>query len=834
MTSYRLPMTTSLSRSSGKDATHEETPERRALDDRSREDLLRGLLVTFLVLTGVIAVIGWLDHAPGRALTSLAGGSVYAFLLLALPRLGPRRAGVLCVIWYFVIAVAAMASGRGIHDVSITLLPAGLLMAALLLHRRYLGVFLLLSIAGIVGLGASQLVRAGTIGSGQTTTVAEIAISSLLLLVAGALARLVVTNLQARIEERQRAEDRLQRSREELEIRNEALLLVNDLARRLQQNLTIDAIAREAIQVLFHHSQSPLVAIYLLEQDGERLRAVAGHGFTPEEWELGRSLPVEGSLNGLAIREGRIVTTDDLENEDRAFLATRKSLAARGIRSALALPLVFGEEPLGSIALMFPASRAASPLDHETYRAVGQAVSLALSNARHLEGVEHQAFHDALTGLPNRAGLHRDFAGWEARAGGRRIGLVLLDVNRFREINDALGHSAGDQLLIQIASRLASGTGGGRPEVYRLGGDEFAEIFVGIDDPAEVEASAHQLLAVLGQPFEVGGLSLEVAASAGFAVFPETARDSRELLRCADVALYQAKHSPGGVSGYAPAFDRHTPERLALLSDLGRAIREGGLVLHFQPQVALDTGRITGFEALVRWAHPTLGLLSSSEFIPLAEESDVMNPLTYWIVEKALRQLAIWHTRDAGLTMGVNLSVRNLLDRNCPQRLEEIIRRTGVDPSRVEFELTETAVMADPMTALTMLGRITSTGARLAIDDFGTGFFSLAYLRRFPVHAIKIDRSFVSEISTLDKSRAIVRSSIHLAHSLGLRVVAEGIEDAATASALLEMGCDSAQGYYFSLPETAEVIGRRLLRTRHLPIPRSGILERPNKAPTKG
>ena len=340
--------------------------------------------------------------------------------------------------------------------------------------------------------------------------------------------------------------------------------------------------------------------------------------------------------------------------------------------------------------------------------------------------------------------------------------------------------------------------------MFRLGGDEFAVLVPGLESHDAAEADARKLLAALRLPFEVAGMALEVGGSVGIAVYPEDGLDSHELLRSADVAMYRAKQSAGGVSLYARELDHHTPERLALLSELGVAIRDGRMALHFQPKVALRNGAVVGFEALVRWPHPGRGLLLPAEFLPMAEGSDLIHPLTYWVVESALGQLLRWHALSPDLTMAVNLSARNLLDRNCPQRLEQIIQRIGVDPSRVEVELTETAVMTDADSALSLLGRITSTGARLAIDDFGSGYSSLAYLKRFPVHGIKIDRSFISDLATGEQSRAIVRSTVELAHSLGLTVVAEGIEDGETADTLREMDCDLAQGYYFARPTPPE------------------------------
>jgi EAL domain-containing protein (putative c-di-GMP-specific phosphodiesterase class I) len=265
--------------------------------------------------------------------------------------------------------------------------------------------------------------------------------------------------------------------------------------------------------------------------------------------------------------------------------------------------------------------------------------------------------------------------------------------------------------------------------------------------------------------------------------------------------------------------DEHTPERLAILSELGKAIREGELVLHFQPKVALQYGFIEGFEALVRWRHPRLGLLAPGRFVPFAEATDLMLPLTSWVVKNALEQLTRWNRQLPRLTMAINLSMRNILDRNCPDALAGIVREVGVDPGVVEFELTETAIMADPETAMTALARITASGSRLAIDDFGTGYSSLSYLKRLPVDVLKIDRSFIADMVSGSRSRAIVQSTVQLAHSLDLGVVAEGIEDRESARALREMKCDIGQGFYFASPEPAETAVRHLAKEGWLDVP---------------
>ena len=605
-----------------------------------------------------------------------------------------------------------------------------------------------------------------------------------------------------------------------LEARNEALLLVNELSQRLQRRLDVSTIAAETVDVLARHSQAPLVAFFLLDGDDGPLRMVAGHGFNDRELALGAVLPLEGSASGAAVRERRIVSVRQRARETSAVHPVVDALQERGLGNALCIPLLHGDVPLGTVNVILQDDHEPTSLEVDTFQGVARAVSLSLVNARLVADLEHLAFHDLLTGLPNRASLHRRFASFGGGNGSpRSAGLVLVDLDRFREINDTLGHHVGDELLVQVVARLVAGRDGRRQDVFRLGGDEFGIVVPGAEDLAVVEAAARDAIAHLARPLKVAGMGLEIGASAGIALFPSQGRDSHEVLRCADVALHRAKKTPGSVAAYARELDEHTPERLAMLSELGRAIREGELVLHFQPKVALQYGFVEGFEALVRWRHPRLGLLPSGRFVPIAEATDVIQPLTAWVVRNALEQLARWNGAHPRLSMAINLSMRNILHRSCPERLEEIVRAVGVNPSVVEYELTETAIMADPETALAALKRITASGPRLAVDDFGTGYSSLAYLERLPVDVLKIDRSFIADMESGGRGQAIVRSTVQLAHSLELGVVAEGVESRESARMLRAMKCDFLQGYFVSRPEPAEEAARHLARGGWIDVP---------------
>lgn len=416
--------------------------------------------------------------------------------------------------------------------------------------------------------------------------------------------------------------------------------------------------------------------------------------------------------------------------------------------------------------------------------------------------LEYLAHYDALTGLLNRHALHMEMERMLARNEGTgRHALMLIDLDRFKEINDTLGHHAGDMILQGIGPLLKSALGNRHALVSRLGGDEFTIFLDNAADQDELKNIAKAALRSIKQPFEVDAMKLEVDASIGIALYPQDGEDGHALLRSADVAMYEAKSRGGGIAFYDAASDLHSPERLAIMADLGSAIREQQLCLHYQPKFDLRQQRITGFEALVRWQHPKLGLLYPDRFIPFAEVSDVIHPLTLAVMHLALEQQRQWKAAGHRFSVAVNLSARNLIDDRCADLLQDLLQQYGTQPGELELEITETALMHDPEGAAGRLERITALGVKLAIDDFGTGYSSLGYLRRLPLHALKIDRLFVMEMLANEQDANIVRSTIGLAHNLNLQVVAEGVESAEIQSLLEQMGCDLIQGYHLSRPK---------------------------------
>jgi diguanylate cyclase (GGDEF)-like protein len=413
----------------------------------------------------------------------------------------------------------------------------------------------------------------------------------------------------------------------------------------------------------------------------------------------------------------------------------------------------------------------------------------------------HDSLHDALTGLPNRT-LLADRFGQALRAGrrdGTTTGLLLIDLDRFKEINDTLGHHHGDLLLTQIGPRL---TGALREvdTIARLGGDEFAVLLPSVDGIDGAIVAAERLHAALGGRFDVDGIDLDVEASIGLVVSGQHGDDVATLLQRADVAMYIAKEQSLGIFVYDPDADGHSPERLTLLGDLRRALDRGELVLHYQPKVSLSTGDVCGVEALIRWQHPDRGLVPPDAFIPLAEHTGLIGPLTAYVLDAALAQARIWTDLGHQIPVSVNLSARNLLDEKLPATVAELLDRHQVPARLLELEVTESAIMVDPERARRLLTRLNQLGIRLAIDDFGAGYTSLAQLKTLPVTELKVDRSFVLTMDTDPANALIVRSVVELGHNLGLTAVAEGVETQHVMDTLTEYGCDTAQGYHLSRP----------------------------------
>jgi diguanylate cyclase (GGDEF)-like protein len=448
-------------------------------------------------------------------------------------------------------------------------------------------------------------------------------------------------------------------------------------------------------------------------------------------------------------------------------------------------------------------------------------LAFALSSFRaYQRTLRNAALSDDLTGLPNRT-LFRDRvrqAVLQTRRDGGLAAIMIIDLDRFKEVNDTLGHHKGDQLLTAVGARLSE-TLRDADTVARFGGDQFAVLIPRIEDTGQAAEVAHRIAEAMQEPFITGGVAVQVDLSAGIALSPPDGDDPDTLIQRADVAMYEAKGGNAGHAFYTVERDPYSARRLAMVAELRAAIEERAIDVFYQPKVDLISGDVTGVEALARWTHPELGQIQPNEFVPLAEQTGLIKPLTVAVLEAALVQVRRW--RDDGLTLpvSVNVSARSLLDPNLPGEVDALLQRFGVAPTLLELEITEGSIMSDPVGALEVLTRLDAMGVRLAIDDFGTGYSSLAYLKRLPVHELKIDRGFVMNMVRDRADAFIVRCAVDLGRNLELRVVAEGVEDAETVEALARLGCTQAQGFYFSRPVPAPEL-TQWLRAREAALPR--------------
>ena len=428
---------------------------------------------------------------------------------------------------------------------------------------------------------------------------------------------------------------------------------------------------------------------------------------------------------------------------------------------------------------------------------------------------EYMALHDQLTDLPNRT-LFQERAQEAidgAQRAGSRFAVILLDLDQFKDVNDTLGHPTGDELLRQLGSRLHDVIRD-VDTIARFGGDEFALLLPSISTAHGAAEVATRTIRALREPFDLGGLTFEVDASLGVVLYPEHGEDVGVLLQRADVAMYAAKNRKTGFEFYSSEIDSYSPERLVLLGELRRAIADDELVLHYQPEIDMASRRIKGVEALVRWEHPTRGLVPPDEFIPLAEHTELIGPLTTWVLDHALAQCHYWQGSGLQLSVAVNISPRNLHHPDFGNHVGELLRKWNIDPARLQLEMTEGSVMTDPARAMTILTELRNLGVSLAIDDFGTGYSSLSYLQRLPVNDIKIDKSFVMNMGDDVNDAVIVRSTIELAHNLGLGVIAEGVETKEAWNQLAALGCDVAQGFLMCRPVPADELSAWIATTR--------------------
>lgn len=532
--------------------------------------------------------------------------------------------------------------------------------------------------------------------------------------------------------------------------------------------------------------------------------------------ETGRNFePPEEGMIALAIRTGRVCYSVSLMEDARVTPEFRAHSEIRNNPCLVVVPAVHDGAVHGVIVLRDSRRRELPEAEIRTLESLGQVIGMSSAHARNLRELAHRANHDALTGLGNRSALH-DYL---AASSIKHYSVMLFDLDHFKQVNDALGHTVGDSLLCAVAERMRTFLANSPAALFRLGGDEFVVIHTLAAD-ADGEAAlglAGKMANTIAQPVQVGELSLRLSASIGVALAPAHSTNSHELLRCADVAMYHAKHSGIGFALYERDIDAYKLEDLTLLSAVNNGLDQHQFTLFYQPIVNVETGAIRGCEALIRWNHPIRGLVEAHEFMPLIENTDLIRSVTHRVIDIAMADAARWRERGIDYRLALNLSARNILDSELPDHLLKAAARNEIDPRCVQLEITETILIRDPNSAGKVLHELADAGFTLALDDFGTGFSSMAYLARFPIHMLKIDRSFVHAMLDHAQSRAIVETTIALARGLGLKVTGEGVEYEDEVRLLDELGCDFAQGFLFGRPVPEEELAELWLHQTRNP-----------------
>jgi diguanylate cyclase (GGDEF)-like protein len=631
--------------------------------------------------------------------------------------------------------------------------------------------------------------------------------------------------------------------------RHQAVSQFHESTRRIQESFNLDDVSRALLSTARDMFDGDVAELLLLPDEGDEARVLrmigddevplwTAYQLDPREGVWAR-LAAEG--RGLIVRESRSgVSSATILQWVLSLASTSDSTAervltyfhSRGVRGAMVAPVRVDDAVVGTLLVgnRRGSTREWSQADLTLLETLANHAGVAIQNSRQADELAHQrdelerrATHDSLSGLANRVLFHRELglaiAGPAPVAGA----VLMLDLDRFKEVNDTLGHQNGDGLLQEVAQRLVRQFGDDAT-VARLGGDEFG-VLLRRGQVGDAVVAAERILAEFDAPFLVQGVNVQVEASVGVALFPAHGQDADTVLRRADVAMYRAKASHSRYAIYEQQHDPYSEARLALLGELRRAIENSELNVFFQPQADARTGSIEGLEALVRWRHPQRGELMPDEFVKLAEHSELIHLLTRFVLRQSISQCAAWRREGINVRISVNLSARNLHDRTLADDVAALLREHDVDPAQLELEITETSIESDPAGSEALLGRLHEMGIAIAIDDFGTGYSAYSYLQRLPIDELKVDRSFVIGMEIDRRRQQIVRSTIQLAHNLGLRVVAEGVENEVVRSRLARMGCDLVQGFHIGRPMSADLVGAVLRRPLRASNKRRGPLE---------
>lgn len=631
----------------------------------------------------------------------------------------------------------------------------------------------------------------------------------------------VIVGVALDMSEQQKTERNLLRSQGRLARKNSQLSLINTLVEKLHSNHNIKHIAQEVVNLLKDIDQGASLIFTVIDQSDQDLQIIDSNGFSQQLLNARQtfSLSQPGSPTNIAITSQQLEIFPDIITDDRIDPAIRKLIQQEGIVGGLVIPLIYQGKALGGITVGFKYVSGFPEDEIEFYRTIGSSISLALANARQYSIVETLATHDNLTGLPNRNALNQDSLTALKQVANQHnhLGLILVDLDRFKEINDTLDHQIGDKLLKLIGPRIRAALNNQLIPIYRIGGDEFCILLTHQPSSESIEMVAEQVKQAILQVFVVDGLNLEISSSIGVLTTQGSQHSAKEMLRCAELAMYHAKNSGGGIALYSPELDENTHQRFVIMAEMAEAIRNNELVLHYQPKIDLKTRQIVGCEALVRWQHKKYGLLPPIKFIPLIELTQLIHPLTRWVMNTAMQQIEQWKQQNISISVAINLSTRNLTDSNFIEQLDTLMQTYGIEANELEFEVTETALMSNLNRAMQQLNEFKNRGIQCSLDDYGTGYSSLSYIKKLPLDTLKIDRSFISLMLQDKADKTIAQSTINLAHDLNMKVVAEGVEDEQTLQELASQGCDMVQGYFTGKPVDAETFANNYWRYTQSP-----------------
>jgi diguanylate cyclase (GGDEF)-like protein len=587
----------------------------------------------------------------------------------------------------------------------------------------------------------------------------------------------------------------------ELRRRDQLQSLLLSLAPELGQNHTEKQLAELALKKLVQLFPGIWAAFYRPDPDPGYLQVLSYHApeAPPAYVNAMQKVHLDSSVLGIAIRERRIVAIRDT---GLVQFNQGEQSKALGVVCSIGIPLMHDEVAIGGVIIGVRSQDVIGDDELAAFSLASTSFSVALANARNVHELRHRALHDSLTGLPNRDKLQQDIEHLTGRgSSGSELTMLLLNVKDFRQINDTLGRGSADRLLQQLAERVSAFSRDMGGQAYRLVGDEFAVLLSVGGLVVNSRAQAELLQKIAADPLDAAGLTLILRTRIGVASLPLHGADGYELLRSADTALAWAAADVSGICVYDLLRDTSGPRSLEMVAELRLALENNELTLHLQPKISILNRKLVGCEALLRWVHPRFGNVPPASFIAVAEKADLMGLLTLWVAKRALQHACELRAAGLNISIAINVSAHNMVDMEFPRQLESLITQSGLDASALTLEITETVLMSDPDRAATVIADLAALGLALDIDDFGTGYSSLAYLRRLPLKSLKIDRAFVMELTANLQDVHIVRSTVGLAHGLGLSVIAEGVEDEATLALLGELGCDMAQGFGIGRPQ---------------------------------